>query len=672
MAAFALAALALVLGATPLPDAETLGVIDNTLRHEAPPPRSAPALASELLARPPGVRDAAMIFDRAVPRPLVDAAGAGVIPAQAGTQPFEKLLDVYIAEVAIARDELRIATGNAPIDAAALLADLAKNGQPSADRLLQVEAATDLDGLAVANERFIAATVRFALALRSATNLPSATTRFDTAVGTIVIGSRGDDVHELSPATDGAISVVIDLGGNDTYRGSDIAVRALSAIVDLAGNDRYEMSGPGLGAAVAGASLLLDLGGDDSYRSPRAGQGFAAFGIGALIDLGGDDRYDLDAWGQGFGLAGGLGLLWDASGNDRYAARGAADAFERGGGLSGAQGVAMGPRTLLAGGIGILRDDAGNDEYVAEMFAQGTGYYYGIGLLWDRGGDDRYQAMRYAQGAGVHEAIGVLRDESGNDRYSLSFGVGQGMGLDLAVGALVDAAGDDEYKAGVLAQATATANGIGLLDDGGGADRFEIGTADRQWGHAEWSRGLPSTGIFIHDATRASFAAGGKSLAAPPPPRKVAEAETDGACGTGIRVKPEEIDQVRREHFDAVYALGGRVLCALADPQQAATLWPALEAELASHPATPLAGAIAVALPRSPPAPPLDRMILERLDAHPWCSVRAAALAAAPRAKTARRALGSSCYQLQAAAVRTLQKLGEPIPADAPLPGFLR
>jgi hypothetical protein len=655
--------------------AALLLVIDNTLRHEAPPPRTAPALVRELLARPLEAGDAAAIFDRVVPRPLLDAApafaGAGSVPAQAGTQSFDRLLADYVAELAQAREELLITTGNAPIDDAALLADIAKNGHPSADRLLQLAAATDLDGLAVANERFITATLRFARAVSTATGVPAETTRIETSVGTIVIGSRGDDVHELAPATKDMISVIIDLGGNDTYRGSDVAVRSFSAIVDFSGDDRYEMSGPGLGAAFAGASLLLDFAGDDQYRAPHAAQGMAAFGIGALIDLAGNDRYELGAWGQGFGLAGGLGILWDASGNDSYTARGPADSFDRGGGLSGAQGAGMGPRTLLAGGIGILRDDAGDDSYVAEMFAQGTGYYYGIGLLWDRGGNDRYQAVRYAQGNGVHEAVGVLRDDGGNDQYVLRLGVGQGMGLDLAVGVLFDASGDDQYTAGTLAQATATANGIGVLHDGGGADRFEIANNDRQWGHALWSRGLPSVGVFAHDP-RATFQAAGKPLAAPPPPRKASEVEPEGSCPAGISVAPEEIANVRRDHFDAVYALGGRMMCALADPQQAQALWPALETELSRNPATPLGSWIALALRRSPPPPPLDRALLERLDAHPHCSVRANALVARPRADVARIALRSSCYQLQAAAVQALQKLGEPIPADAPLPAFLR
>ena len=675
MAALALAAL-LILGAAPLPDADTLAVIDNTLRHEAPPPRTALQLVRELLARPLDAGNAAAIFDRVVPRPLVEAAsafaGAGVVPAQAGTRSFDELLAAYVAELTLAREELLTATGNAPLDVPALLAEATASGHPSADRLLQVEAATDSDGLAVANERFISATVRFALALRSATDLPTATTRFDTAIGTIVIGSSGDDVHELAPATDGAISVVIDLGGNDTYTGSNVALRGFSAIIDFAGDDRYELRGPGLGAAIAGASLLLDFAGNDRYRAPHLAQGAAAFGIGALIDLGGDDQYDIGAWGQGFGLAGGLGLLWDAAGNDRYAARGPADPFQRGGGLSGAQGAAMGPRSLLAGGIGILRDDAGDDTYLAEMFAQGTGYYYGLGLLWDRAGDDRYEAIRYAQGNGVHQAVGVLRDEGGNDRYGLDVGVGQGMGVDLSVGVLVDAAGDDEYTAGSFSQGTATSNGVGVLDDAGGADRFTLTAGDRNWGHAQWERGMPSVGVFRYQPARASFRMAGNVLAAPPPPRRAAEPEHEGTCPHGVRVEPEEVEGLRREDFEAVYALGERLHCALGNAQQSLVLWPALEAELARHADSPLGEWIAAALRRHPPPAPLDRRVLERLDAHPHCGVRAVALAAAPRADVAQRALRSSCFRLQAAAVQALQKLGVPVPPDARLPTFLR
>jgi hypothetical protein len=382
------------------------------------------------------------------------------------------------------------------------------------------------------------------------------------------------------------------------------------------------------------------------------------FGLGALIDRGGNDRYEIEAWGQALAFTGGLALLWDAAGDDRYAARGLADGYERGGRMSGAQGAAMGIRTMLPGGIGILRDDGGDDVYVAEMFAQGTGYFYGLGLLWDRGGDDRYEAVRYAQGSGAHEAVGVLRDEGGNDRYTLRVGVGQGMGLDLAVGALVDSAGDDDYAAGLLAQAAATANGIGILSDDGGTDRFEIGAGDRQWGHAQWLRGMPSIGVFLHDPARASFQSEGKPLAAPPAPHKVLEPEPDAKCLPGITVAIAEIEELRHDHFDAVYDVGDRLRCAVGDPQQSAALWQALDAELARDPSSSLAGWIAIAFGARPPPPPLYQSMLDRLDTHPYCSVRALALIAVPRAEVARRALGSSCFRLQAAAAQALEKLG--------------
>jgi hypothetical protein len=678
MAALALAAALFFLGAGPELEArvarllaerglgETLAVIDNTLRHEGPTPRDAPPLTRELLGRPLDALDAQAIFERSVPEALRNLAAD---PAPVAAQPFDRLLDAYIEELAALQADLLAATG--PLDEAKVLNQVG-NGVLGADLQLEIGASLDRGALGRVNERFAAATSRFAQALRSARDWPEPM-QFQSAIGLVIIGSRGadrhgpaalivdpggDDVYERAPASGGAISVIVDLGGNDRYGGSDFVVRGLSALFDFAGDDRYEMSGPGLASAVAGASLLVDGSGDDSYRAPYFSQGFAAFGIAALIDRGGNDSYEINAWGQGSAFTGGLALLWDANGNDRYTARGLPDAYDRGGGLSGAQGVAMGIRTMLPGGVGILRDDGGNDVYAAEMFAQGTGYFYGLGLLWDRGGDDRYEAVRYAQGTGVHEAVGVLRDEGGNDRYALKVGVGQGMGLDLAVGVLVDTAGDDHYAAGLLAQAAATANGVGILSDGGGADRFEIGAGDRQWGHAQWLRGMPSFGVFLHDPARASFQSDGKPLAAPPAPRKVLEAEADAQCPPGVTVAVAEIEALRRDHFDAVYHVGGRLPCALGDPLAHAALWQALDAELARHPASPLAGWIAIGFGAHPPPPALYQSVLDRLDAHPYCSVRALSLAAVPRAEVARRALDSSCFRLQAAAAQALEKLG--------------
>ena len=104
-----------------------------------------------------------------------------------------------------------------------------------------------------------------------------------TAIGTVVIGTAGDDVHAAdaaliidpggndryarAPVTGSAVSVIIDLGGNDSYNGSDLVVLGLSAIVDVAGNDRYITTESGQGAAIAGASLILDMVGDDIYEA---------------------------------------------------------------------------------------------------------------------------------------------------------------------------------------------------------------------------------------------------------------------------------------------------------------------------------------------------------------------------------------------------------------------
>jgi len=442
---------------------DALRLIDNVLTHEFTIPPLAPPVVLDLLRNPLAAVDAATLFDRSIPaelRAFADLAPTG--PAQ----PFDALLDAYIAELANAQAELMGAV--APFDEAALLRELPTG--IASERLVALAAAVDRERLALARRLFLDATARFVRALRAPGMQFPPPQRFQSAIGLVVIGSAaadrhpadaalivdpgGDDVYERAPATGGGISVVVDLDGNDRYQGSDVAVHALSAIVDVFGDDTYAATGAGLGAAIAGASVLADLDGADSYQAEVFGEGAGLFGVGALIDRRGNDRYRVRAFGQGYGATGGLGLLWDQAGDDAYQASGLPDVYQRGGALSFAQGAAAGERDVLGGGIGILRDDAGNDRYRLDMFGQGTGYYFALGLLWDRAGDDQYSAIRYAQGNGVHQAVGVLREESGNDRYALSVGVGQGMGLDVALGALYDAGGDDHYRANALAQAS--------------------------------------------------------------------------------------------------------------------------------------------------------------------------------------------------------------------------
>jgi hypothetical protein len=646
---------------------DALLVIDNLLRHGPPSPRAAPALVLELLSRPLAAADASELFRRTVPQSLIAFS-----KQDPGKASFEELLKTYLDELAEARRMLRAASKT--FQEEALLRQLAE-GVPSSGELLRLADTLDMAQLERANLLFIDATARFVRSLRAGGELPNEGKTFESAIGTVSIGTRGndrhgpdaaliidpggDDIYERAPARGGAVSVIVDLGGNDEYRGSDLALRGLSAIVDLSGDERYAMDGPGLAAAIAGVALLIDFSGNDSYEAKFFAQGAAAFGIGALIDLGGEDRYRLQAWGQGFGLGQGLGLLWDRGGDDAYAVAGVPDVFNRGGGLSGAQGAAFGYRGRLGGGIGILRDDGGDDLYEAQMFAQGLGYYYGLGLLWDLGGNDRYHAVRYAQGNGVHQAAGVLRDEAGDDRYAMSVGWGQGMGLDVAVGALVDASGDDAYRAHAGAQGAATANGFGLLADASGADRFELGPEDRGWGRAEWLRGLPSVGVLLHGST-AQFTRDGKSIV-------VSVKNLGGPRGDA----PVAVQAPTEDSCPAPDA-GEALLCRLRDAGAAEvqTIWRELEEVLVADPATPLAGWIAIALGRRPP--PQAAKIAQFLDRNENCAVRALALRGWPTLAAAQAGLRSGCWRLQAAARAAFVRLGMPLPGEATLPSFLR
>lgn len=707
--------------------ADASRVIDNILRHEGPPPPS-PPIVRKLLERPSAAMEAASRFEQLVPRELVALAE----PAPDGpAMELHDLLDPYLAGLADAQRVLRTAQRGAPLDAGALLREL-ESALPAAARQLEAVQNYDAAQIERATAMFLEANARLVRALRGARDnvrFPDTAQRFPSAIGTVAIGTGGndshaadaavivdpggDDTYERAPAVGGAVSVIVDLGGDDRYRGSDLAIHGLGAILDLAGDDAYESSGPGWGAAFAGASVLVDYAGNDVYASGHFGQGAAAAGLGALIDLQGDDGYRVRAAGQGLGLAGGLGLLWDRAGDDRYGAGGWRDAFDRGGGISFAQGAAVGVRTSLGGGIGILRDDTGNDDYAAEMFAQGTGYYYGLGLLWERGGADRYRAVRYAQGNGVHEAIGVLRDEAGSDRYELAVGVGQGMGLDLAVGILVDLAGHDRYGAPTLAQGSATANGAGVLIDLGGLNEWRL-DGPEGWGRAEWSRGLPSLGLLLFDPVGASFIRKGAGVAAPRAQTAIShESESAGRCppapespaaigltlehalralGPGLlsgdvdsAVYLFSLERLREGiepalaglpegDFDLAWALAAVLRCALegADTVTAQRMWDGFERLLAARPATPFAGPIAGAL-RARPAPTAQMQRLTgMLAAHPSCSVQVAALSLARSADAAQGALRSSCWRLLSRALQLLDELGvAPENLDA-VPDFLR
>ena len=651
--------------------AEALRVIANILEHEGRPPPRTPVAVLDVLGDPLAGTSARVLFERSVPADVreltrIGSGGAG--------GPFFALVDRYIGELAQAQAELMAAA--APFDASAISF---KEGVPL-QRLAELQGAVDLQSLERSRVIFLGATARFAAALRVPGMQFPPPQRFDSAIGAVIIGSAGpdrhpsdaaliidpggDDLYERAPATGGALAVVVDLAGNDRYEGSDIALHALCAIIDVSGDDRYSAPGPGLAAAVAGVSVLVDLDGDDRYEADVFGQGAALFGWAALIDAGGDDRYGVKAFGQGYAGTAGVGLLWDLAGNDAYAGDGLPDPFAREGRIGFTQGAASGARGELGGGAGILRDDAGDDRYEGQMFAQGTGYYYALGMLWDRAGHDAYQAVRYAQGTGVHQAAGLLYDEGGDDRYSLSVGVGQGMGLDLAVGVLVDLAGDDAYRSVHLSQATGTANGFGLIADEAGENTFEVGPEARAWGRAQWSRGLPTVAVLLHDPARSRF-----TRAVDPRPEHAMKHEAEPPVNCA-----EHAGAVRRVLDDPAANLGDEALpCALASASDAekSRIWTAMDVAL-GLPGTPYLRNIARTAREHAGPPEFMQRLAATLKTHFSCAPRAFWAATWASAEEALAALESPCWRLQAAALARLRALGVAPPPRDSTPAFLR
>jgi hypothetical protein len=129
------------------------------------------------------------------------------------------------------------------------------------------------------------------------------------------------------------------------------------------------------------------------------------------------------------------------------------------------------------------------------------------------------------------------------------------------------------------------------------------------------------------------------------------------------------LTQVPADDFDRLWPLAAELRCALAGASDAEVqaMWDGFERLTA----TPYAGLIAGAL-RARPAPPAQmRRLIAQLSAHPSCGVRTAALGLDGSIAAAQAALRSSCWQLQARALRILQALGA-TPEDASaVPGFL-
>ncbi len=352
-----------------------------------------------------------------------------------------------------------------------------------------------------------------------------------TPYGPIILGDSCDNIYHLKrgfiidPAGNDEyfieeniceILYIIDNSGDDIYRSEgDFGVAGnfmgISILIDSSGDDSYYGNYISNGASILGVAILADYSGNDFYSGKIASSGSAAFGIGVLYDRKGNDIYISYAHSQGMASTAGVGILIDSEGNDIYSCTGLyTDKLrfsERY--LSFGQGFSIGLRPDLPGGIGILSDGAGNDTYIADVFSQGSAYWYSFGGIFDGGGNDIYTASQYVQAVGIHIAVGTILDEDGNDTYR-SKSVSQGCGHDISAGILIDEGGKDVYIAEDLAQGAGNANSWSILIDAAGPDKYIVENFSNSRGWSDERRGYRGSSIFLDLGGRDYYIGPGK------------------------------------------------------------------------------------------------------------------------------------------------------------------
>jgi len=313
----------------------------------------------------------------------------------------------------------------------------------------------------------------------------------------MIIDPGGDDLYNnlsgfASIKIEQPLKIIVDFDGDDIYKnnfsfGTGCGIFGISIIIDHNGNDMYKNGTVAQGSGLAGAGIVIDNNGNDFYSADRYSQGAGFFGLGALIDKNGNDNYKVSSYGQAVGLTKGYGFLIDENGNDIFYAGGVYPDIGRYNNqyISMSQGMGVGERPFASGGIGCLIDKNGNDDYIADVFGQGSAYWFGLGMLIDKRGQDTYNLFEYGQGAGIHMGCGILADGEGDDIYTLKGGIGQGSEHDFAVGLLRDYSGNDQYNGNVTVQGGAINNGVSFLIDDSGDDWYSswsnISHGDGEW-----------------------------------------------------------------------------------------------------------------------------------------------------------------------------------------------
>lgn len=307
----------------------------------------------------------------------------------------------------------------------------------------------------------------------------------ETPIGTIYLGSNGDDVYR-SPSE----LLILDLYGNDKYYGRVGANSSLSKPIAVAidfggddiydynsynatqgagifgvgiaindfGNDEYIAKSMSQGAGVCGVGVLIDSSGRDKYESLTFSQAAAFFGVGSLSDFDGNDTYHSYIYSQAFASNNAVAFLMDKFGSDNYYVELSEKASLPNSRTDGfvnnfSQGCAVGVGNLsdansLAGGIAGLVDINGDDRYLGSACVQGYSSLGGVAMLSDLDGNDEYISNCTSQAVSQDFSVSSLVDVDGNDLYFLSSSnenVGQSAVLGGGASLLLNDGGNDVY-----------------------------------------------------------------------------------------------------------------------------------------------------------------------------------------------------------------------------------
>ncbi|MEJ5989094.1 hypothetical protein WG902_03780 [Ramlibacter sp. PS3R-8] len=122
--------------------------------------------------------------------------------------------------------------------------------------------------------------------------------------------------------------------------------------------------------------------------------------------------------------------------------------------------------------MSVLLDHRGNDRYAtAAPGADPSSATLGYGILWDTQGDDRYEGTAQAQASALFGAA-LLVDGGGSNRFVASSRSQAHAVGGLAV--LLSGGGDDEFTSQTYSQATGGPQGVAVLVDTGGNDRYAL------------------------------------------------------------------------------------------------------------------------------------------------------------------------------------------------------